>query len=98
MIDLAAQRQMLMARIKYKIDEEEIEKAGELMSQFRDLPTKDAFARRLADLRKSSQVEDGAIQRQIDRLFEDTEAVLGRYLTAAPIDDLQKQLDAARRG
>ncbi|MCA9248377.1 MAG: hypothetical protein KDA42_14725 [Planctomycetales bacterium] len=97
-VDLAAQRQVLIARIRARIDAEDLTKADELLDQLKELPTKETFVRRMDDLKKTSQVNDGAIQRQIDRLFEDTEAVLGRYITANPVDELQKELDAAKRG
>ena len=100
LIDLVARRTLLMARVRDRLEKGNIEEAGELYSQLDALPGLASFDQKMssAENNKLNRSTDARIQGRIDKLFADTRKLLGRFLSAREVSNLQNELNAARRG
>ncbi len=97
LIDAVARRNILLARVKQKIETKDYAGATELMSALDALPTRAQFVQTLAKEARLHQSDDAQIQRRIDQLVAQTQTVLSQYLDAKPINDLHDQLREAQR-
>ncbi|MCH2597055.1 MAG: hypothetical protein MKZ95_14855 [Pirellulales bacterium] len=63
------------------------------------LPGRASFDQQLSSVEnnKLNRSEDAKIQARIDKMFSDTRKLLGRFLGAREISDLQNELNAAIR-
>lgn len=96
LIDVVARRNILMARARHKIEAGEFKQAQELLTALDQLPGRSQFSQDLARERRLHRVNDPRVQGRIDQLIKGTEAVLGPFLDAQPIRQLQEELRAAQ--
>jgi hypothetical protein len=97
LVDLVARREVLSSRIRQRIESGKFEEAEQLLNELRRLDTQDDFARRVQQRKQSLSSVSPEVQQKIDELFAETRALLGQYLDPKRVQQLQTQLDAARR-
>ena len=97
LIDLVARRNILITRAKAALKAGEYEKADGFVTELEGLPGLSIFNQRLTEQEQVSRARDTNVQARIDRLFEDTRAVLGRFLGSREIVELRRKLDATVR-
>ncbi len=95
-VDLVARRAVLLARAEARLDANDLPEAEKLIEQLRRMETREQLQQRIATERRRFASEDPAIQRKIDRLFDDTAKLLGRYLNPADVEMLQRRVRDAR--
>ncbi|MCA9230532.1 MAG: hypothetical protein KDA57_07765 [Planctomycetales bacterium] len=100
LIDLVARRNILVSRVRNHIQEGNYDDARQLLSQLDDLPTRAHFAQLLSAAERSerNRSREPQVQATIEGLFAETRKLLGRFLNARQITDLQNELSAARQG
>jgi len=100
LVDTVAQRNILMARVRTRLAEGEIETAQTLFSDLDSLPGRTHFDQQIksAENRQLHQSSDPKVQARIEKLFADTRKLLFRFLNVKQISELQNELTAARRG
>lgn len=96
LVDVVAQRTILAARARRQIEAGRLDEADRLLDQLDDLPGGGEFQRRLKQLQRQFTVNDPAVRRRIERMFSDTESILGHFLDPGPINRLHDDLGAAR--
>ena len=97
LVDLVARREMLLARIHTRLDEDDADGAAQLLAELRRLPTREQFAQRIAQLeQRTNSSSDPALQAEIARLFDRTKALLGKYLDVRRISEVQTLVDRAK--
>jgi hypothetical protein len=92
LVDLIARRQVLMARIRARIKAGKPDEAKALLSELRRLRSHQDITRALLVERQRRTSDDPRTQRQIDKLFDDTQTVINRFLDARAIDRLEREL------
>jgi hypothetical protein len=97
LVDLVAQREVLMHRVRARIKSGKLDEAQSLLDQLRRLKTRDEFAFDVQRQRQTLVSPDRAVQAKIDKLFNDTESLLGRFLNPADVDRLEAELKRARQ-
>lgn len=99
LIDLVARRNILIARVRNRLDEGDISTARQLFAELDDLPGRARFDNRLRQLEENpaNQSSDQKIQRRIEQMIADTRQLLGRFLGTQEVSQLQNELLAARR-
>ncbi len=99
LIDTVAQRNILVARIRDRIQNEKIDEAQEMFTELDNLPGRAKFNQDIksAENRKLNHSDDPKVQARIDKLFADTRKLLSRFLNTKQISQLQGELSAARR-
>ncbi|HCK42497.1 MAG TPA: hypothetical protein DHW22_12805 [Planctomycetaceae bacterium] len=99
LIDLVARRTLLSARVRERLEKGKLEEARQLYSELDGLPGRASFDQQLSSVEnnKLNRSEDAKIQARIDKMFSDTRKLLGRFLGAREISDLQNELNAAIR-
>jgi hypothetical protein len=96
LVDVVAQRTILIARARRQIDADELERAEELLDQLDELPGRSQFSRELNQLQRQHTTNDPQAQRRIERMFTDTESILGHFLDARAINKLRDEFNAAK--
>jgi hypothetical protein len=98
LIELVANRAVLMVRIRARMRDGKLDEAKQLMEELRKLGRQDDLSL-LIDLRKRAAIsDDPRMQKKIDRLFEDTREIVIRFLSQAEVDKLETDLEKAFRG
>jgi hypothetical protein len=98
LIELVANRAVLMVRIRARMRDGKLDEAKQLMEELRKLGRQDELSL-LIDMRKRAAIsEDPRMQKKIDRLFEDTREIVIRFLSQAEVDKLETDLEKAFRG
>jgi hypothetical protein len=95
LIDLVAERAILMARIRAMLKEDRNDEARRLMGQLNDLPLQSTFLRRIDSAQRASRSDDDRVQQRIDAMFAETRSLLGRFLNVRAINELQTEVNAA---
>ncbi|HUY31411.1 MAG TPA: hypothetical protein VMV69_01415 [Pirellulales bacterium] len=94
--DLVAARQVRLARARAKLAARSFDEADKLLADLRGLATLAPFDQRLQDERKPIFSSDAALQKQIERMFDELRSAAGKHLDAAPLDALAAEIQAAR--
>jgi hypothetical protein len=99
LIDTVAQRNILIARVRDRIENGKLDQAQELFTTLDNLPGRSKFVQDIdsAENRRSHQSDDPKVQARIEKLFADTRKLLGKFLNTKQITELQSELTAARR-
>ena len=95
-VDLVARRAVLLARAEARLDANDVAEAEKLIEQVRRMETREQLRQRIEVERRRFASGDPTVQRKIDRLFDDTAKLLGRYLNPADVELLQRRLREAR--
>jgi hypothetical protein len=95
LIDVVARRSIMAARIDRYVDEGNLELARQVLSEFDNLPGRSQFATRL-DREQRIKIDDPVVQKQVDRLFDDTRGLLSRFLDAGMSTELSRKITAAQ--
>ncbi len=97
LIDLVARRNILMARVRDRMANDQFEEAQELLSQLDSLPGRAHFAQLLSVAERNQRNRSNAprVQARIEKMFADTRKLLGRFLSTRQISELQSELRVA---
>lgn len=98
LVDIVAQRNILISRVKQKIAEEEFDDAAKLMSALDQLPSRTHFNQMLARESRMHRSDDPQIQHHISRMISATEEIIAQYLDSQSINSLHEELRGARQG
>ncbi|MEM9352459.1 MAG: hypothetical protein AAGA92_05560 [Planctomycetota bacterium] len=100
LMDVVARRNILIARAKRRLEDQDVSGAREFLNQLDDLPSSARFDQRLrsAAESKKNRSEDERVQGRIDKLFDDTRKLLGRFLSPTPISNLRSEVNRAAQG
>lgn len=99
LIDTVAQRNILIARVRDRIENGKLDEAQDLFTELDSLPGRAQFDQKIqsAEQRELHRSDDPKVQARIEKLFADTRKLLGRFLSTKPISELQGELTSARR-
>jgi hypothetical protein len=97
LVDVVARRNILMARARQKIKQNDLSAAQTLLRTIDELPGRSQFNLTLTSAARLMRSDDPAIQRRIDQMFEATQTVLTQYLDTRPISELNEEFRAAQR-
>ncbi len=100
LMDVVARRNILIARAKRRLEDQDVSGAREFLNQLDDLPSSARFDQRLRSASESKQNRSGdeRVQARIDKLFDDTRKLLGRFLSPTPITNLRSEVNRAAQG
>ncbi len=100
LIDTVAMRNILIARVRDRLNNGKIDEAQQLFTELDNLPGLTHFNQeiRTSQNRALHRSKDPKVQARIDKLFADTRKLLGRFLSIKPISEVQGEITAARRG
>ncbi len=100
LIDIVARRNILMARIRNRLEENQLDEAKEMLSELDDLPGRARFNSLLSTAQRAPDniSQDPRVQKKIEGLFAQTRQLLGRFLGIRQISELRNEVNAAVRG
>ncbi|MDC0935022.1 hypothetical protein OAS39_01960 [Pirellulales bacterium] len=102
LIDLVAQRAILMSRARAALEGGDVKKAQEFVNELGRLPSRSVFDQKISSAERgigAKDLEDAQVRAKIDKMFADTRNLLGRFLDSRPISQLQtKVTQAAKEG
>ena len=94
--DLVAARQVLVARVQARLAERAFAAADKLVAEIRSLTTLVQFSQRLQEDQKPIFSTDPALQKQIERMFDELRSVATKHLDPSKIDVLAAEIQAGR--
>ncbi len=97
LVDTVAQREILIARVDKQMAADQLEAARVTLDRLQTLPTREEFARRIAQHRQRTLAGYPQTQARIDQLYRATEKLLGQFLDADKINRLQSQYNQVLR-
>lgn len=92
LVDLVAQRAILIARARAALEQDDVARAQSLVDELSNLPSRSIFDQKIAAAERSANVdelEDAQVREKIEKMFVDTRNLLGRFLDSRPISQLQ---------
>ncbi|MBL9123379.1 MAG: hypothetical protein JNG90_07080 [Planctomycetaceae bacterium] len=98
LVDLVVRRAILMAQARKRIEAGKLDDAKRSIDELRRMRTQQQFLRELEQERQRLVSDDPAIQKQIDKLFDDTVKLLGNYLLPRELESLESEWVQARSG
>lgn len=99
LIDLVAQRAILISRTRALLEKNEVSKAQELVNQLSGLPSRSVFDQQIAAAERSVQLDDlqdEKVRETVTKMFADTRNLLARFLDSRPISRLQTEVTQKR--
>lgn len=96
LVDLVTLRNILMARLRARMEAGDWDEATRLRDQLLELKSRDIFSSELTRYQQKLYCPDPVGQKQIDKMFEETQRLVSSYLNPAEVEELVKQI-ALRR-
>jgi len=100
LIDLVARRNILISRVRDRLENDKPDEARELLSQLDALPGRAHFAQLLSTAERNgrNRSSEPLVQKRIEKMFADTRKLLGRFLSTRQLTELQSELNASQQG
>jgi hypothetical protein len=99
--DLVAMRELYKARIRLRLKKGEMDKAEELMAGLRSQPNNEelssAIGRKQIEFLEAIGRKNVGQRRKVDEMFTTTRELLSKYVTKKLIDEVEADLEAARK-
>lgn len=96
LVDLVARREVLASRIRRAIEDDKIDLAETLLKELRGLDTREDFAARVQQRKRSLSTGDESVQQKIDDLFSQTRDLLDKYLDPRQVETLAQAIRDAK--
>jgi hypothetical protein len=97
LIDVVARRNILISRVRQKIQKKDYKAIDDLLRALDDLPGRPQFSVTLDTAEQTLRSDDAAMQKRIKQLFDTTRTLLTQYLDLKPINQLKEDLREAQR-
>jgi hypothetical protein len=92
LVDTIVRREVLLLRIRKRIEQKQMEEARKLLAELRQLETRERFTAALVERRKSITTTDPRARKEINQLFNDTQKLIDSQLDPRQIADIEKEL------
>jgi hypothetical protein len=97
LIDVVARRNILIARVRQKIDKNDFEGAQDLLRSLDELPGKPQFDLTINSAKRLLRSDDPLMQRRIDQLFQATQSLTAQFLDMKPVNEVHNELREAQQ-
>jgi hypothetical protein len=95
-VDTVARRELLLARVRLRLQAGRVPDADALFERVKALPTLTEFQQELQAFERTVQTNDPRLRRKIDKLLTDTRQVLEKHLAEKPVSEVAALLAAAK--
>ena len=96
-IDVVARREILMARARSRMTSGKLDEAEKFFDELRRLPTREQIALAILEEKNRNASSDPAVQAKLNKLADETQKMLRRFLDPKPIDALRTELNQATK-
>jgi hypothetical protein len=96
-MDLVARREILAVRTRAKLKKGEYSEARGLVEEFRQLPSRIELSRELEETQRRARSVPGITGKRIDRLFQDGQRLLMKFLDPAAAERLAQEVAEAEK-
>jgi hypothetical protein len=97
LIDVVARRNILIARVRQKIDKNDLAAAQDLLRSLDELPGKPQFDLTINSAKRLLRSDDPLMQRRIDQLFQATQSLTAQFLDMKPVNEIHNELREAQQ-
>lgn len=97
-VDLIARRQVIVTRIRARLEENKAAEAKALLEELRALGRQEDYINEVRMQKARAVSDDKRMQKKIDKLFDDTQEIIIRYLNRAEIEKLDGEIKAKLKG
>ncbi|HWB13770.1 MAG TPA: hypothetical protein VG826_31380 [Pirellulales bacterium] len=97
-VDVIARRQVLMTQIRARLEDNKAAEAKSMLEELRTFKRQEDYINEVRVQKQRAVSPDKRIQRKIDKLFDDTEQVIIRFLNPAEVEKIESEVSAKTRG
>lgn len=97
LMDLVARREVLAARIRLRIEQDDLAGAGDLLTELRAMTSRADLLKQLETQQLTYKGTDRALQIKVDKMFEELRKLLGKHLDPKLIDDLSAEVGTPKK-
>jgi hypothetical protein len=97
-VDLIARRQVLMTQIRARLEDNKAAEAVKLLEELRLLGRQEDYINEIRLQKQRAISDDKRMQKKIDKLFDDTQEIIIRYLNSSEIEKLDAEIKAKLKG
>jgi len=97
LIDIVARRNILIARARNRLLDNQLDEAKDLLANLDDLPGRGQFNQMISSAERAPDniSSDPRVQQKIEQLFAQTRKLLGRFLAVRQISELRNEVNSA---
>lgn len=96
-VDLIARRQVLITRIRALLEDNKSTEAKTMLEELRTMGRQEDYINEIRMRKQRAVADDKRMQKKIDKLFDDTEQVVIRYLNSSEVEKLAGEIAAKSR-
>jgi hypothetical protein len=97
-VDVIARRQVLITQIRARLEENKAAEAKKMLDELRSFGRQEDYINEVRIQKQRAVSPDKRIQKKIDKLFDDTEQVIIRFLNPAEVEKIESEVNAKTRG
>jgi hypothetical protein len=97
-VDVIARRQVLMTQIRARLEENKPAEAKAMLDELRTFGRQEDYINEVRIQKQRAVSPDKRMQKKIDKLFDDTEQVIIRFLNPAEVEKIESEINAKMRG
>jgi hypothetical protein len=97
-VDVIARRQVLMTQIRARLEENKAAEAKAMLDELRTFGRQEDYINEVRIQKQRAVSPDNRIQKKIDKLFDDTEQIIIRFLNPAEVEKIESEVSAKTRG
>jgi hypothetical protein len=98
LVDLIARRQVAIVRIRARLEDNKLDEAKKMLEELRLMGRQEDYINEIRIQKNRAVSKNKQMQKKIDKLFDDTEQVVIRYLNSAEVDKLDSEIAAKAKG
>ena len=96
-VDLIARRQVLITKIRAMLEDNKAAEARPMLEELRTMGRQEDYINEIRVQKQRAVADDKRMQKKIDKLFDDTEQVVIRYLNSSEVEKLADEIAAKSR-
>lgn len=97
LMDLVARREVLAARARLRLDNEDVTGARQMLAELRNMPTRADLLKQLEGEHRQYKSADRATRARVDKMFDELRKLLQKHLDPMLLDELLAEIDAGKK-
>ena len=98
LVDFIARRQVALTQARARLEDNKPAEAKTMLDELRSLPRQEDWINEIRIQKQRAVADDKRMQKKIDKLFDDTEQAVIRFLSPADIEKLESEVKAKLGG
>lgn len=97
LMDLVARREVLAARIRLRLDNDDVKGAQDMLTELRTMTSRADLLKQLESQQLTYKSADKSLQFKVDKMFGELRKLLGKHLDPKLVDDLAAEVNSSKK-